>query len=224
MAYILIAEDEAPLNRLLEQNLQLVGHRTRSVFDGAAALELAQKEPFDLILTDIMMPGLSGLEVKARLPQDLPVIFVTAKTATLDQLQGLRLGADDYITKPFDILVLLARVEAVLRRTRKNTARMTFGVCTIDTVARCVTVEGSPVELTPQEYSLLEVLALNRNLALSREKLLELAWSYDFEGGTRTVDMHIQRLRKKLKLEDHIHTVYKYGYRLEADPIGGEMP
>ena len=224
MAYILIAEDEAPLNRLLEQNLQLVGHRTRSVFDGAAALALAQQESFDLVLMDIMMPGLSGLEVKAWLPQELPVIFVTAKTATLDQLQGLRLGADDYITKPFDILVLLARVEAVLRRTRKNTTQMTFGACTIDTIARSVQVDGVPVELTPQEYSLLEVLALNRNLALSREKLLELAWSYDFEGGTRTVDMHIQRLRKKLRLEDHIRTVYKYGYRLEADPIGGEAP
>lgn len=224
MAYILIAEDEAPLNRLLEQNLQLVGHRTRSVFDGTAALAAAQQEDFDLALMDIMMPGLSGLEVKARLPQELPVIFVTAKTAVTDQLQGLRLGADDYITKPFDILVLLARVEAVLRRTRKNTARLTFGVCCIDLDSRTVQVEGIPAELTPQEYSLLEVLVLNRNLALSREKLLELAWSFDFEGGTRTVDMHIQKLRKKLKLEEHIRTVYKYGYRLESDPTPGGTP
>ncbi len=224
MAYILIAEDEAPLNRLLEQNLQLVGHRTRSAFDGTATLELAQKEEFDLILMDIMMPGLSGLEVKSRLPQETPVIFVTARAGTMDQLQGLRLGADDYITKPFDILVLLARVEAVLRRTRKNTTRMSFGECSIDLVARTVQVGGVPVELTPQEYALLEALALNRNLALSREKLLELAWSYDFEGGTRTVDMHIQKLRKKLHLEEYIRTVYKYGYRLEDTPAERNIP
>ena len=224
MAYILIAEDEAPLNRLLEQNLQLVGHRTRSVSDGTAALAAAQQEDFDLALLDIMMPGLSGLEVKARLPQELPVIFVTAKTAVTDQLQGLRLGADDYITKPFDILVLLARVEAVLRRTKKNTTRLTFGACSIDFESRTVQVDGSTVELTPQEYALLEALALNRNLALSREKLLELAWSFDFEGGTRTVDMHIQKLRKKLRLEEHIRTVYKYGYRLESSPAPGDAP
>lgn len=224
MAYILIAEDEAPLNRLLEQNLQLVGHRTRSVFDGRAALDAARQESFDLALMDIMMPGLSGLEVKARLPQELPVIFVTAKTAVTDQLQGLRLGADDYITKPFDILVLLARVEAVLRRTKKNTTQLCFGACSIDLESRTVQVDGTPVELTPQEYSLLEVLVLNRNLALSREKLLELAWSMDFEGGTRTVDMHIQKLRKKLRLEEHIRTVYKYGYRLESGPAPGGTP
>ena len=224
MAYILIAEDEAPLNRLLEQNLQLVGHRTRSVFDGRTALAAAQQESFDLALMDIMMPGLSGLEVKARLPQELPVIFVTAKTAVTDQLLGLQLGADDYITKPFDILVLLARVEAVLRRTKKNTTQLCFGACSIDLESRTVQVDGVPVELTPQEYSLLEVLALNRNLALSREKLLELAWSMDFDGGTRTVDMHIQKLRKKLRLEEHIRTVYKYGYRLESSPAPGDAP
>ena len=112
----------------------------------------------------------------------------------------------------------------MLSRTKKNTTRLTIGPCSIDLESRSVQVDGVPAELTPQEYTLLEVLVTNRNLALSRDKLLELAWSFDFEGGTRTVDMHIQKLRKKLRLEKYIHTVYKYGYRLETSPAPGDTP
>ena len=216
MAYILVAEDEIPINDLICKNLKLLGYKTAQAFDGPEALGLAEKENFDLVLLDVMLPGMSGFQVKTRLAKDLPVIFVTAKTSVSDQLTGLNLGADDYITKPFDTLVLIARVENVLRRTKKNDAVFTIKDCVIDLSMRTVYKNGERVDLALQEYNLLEALVLNRNFALSREKLLQLAWGYDYSGDTRTVDVHIQRLRKKLGLYDEIATVYKYGYRLEV--------
>lgn len=216
MAYILVAEDEIPINDLICKNLKLLGYKTAQAFDGFEALELAEKENFDLVLLDVMLPGMSGFQVKTRLAKDLPVIFVTAKTSVSDQLTGLNLGAEDYITKPFDTLVLIARVENVLRRTRKNDAVFTIKDCVIDLSMRTVYKNGERVDLALQEYNLLEALVLNRNFALSREKLLQLAWGYDYSGDTRTVDVHIQRLRKKLGLYREIVTVYKYGYRLEV--------
>lgn len=216
MAYILVAEDEIPINDLICKNLKLLGYKTAQAFDGPEALGLAEKENFDLVLLDVMLPGMSGFQVKTRLAKDLPVIFVTAKTSVSDQLTGLNLGAEDYITKPFDTLVLIARVENVLRRTRKNDAVFTIKDCVIDLSMRTVYKNGERVDLALQEYNLLEALVLNRNFALSREKLLQLAWGYDYSGDTRTVDVHIQRLRKKLGLYEEIATVYKYGYRLEV--------
>ena len=216
MAYILVAEDEIPINDLICKNLQLLGYKTAQAFDGPEALGLAEKENFDLVLLDVMLPGVSGFQVKTRLAKDLPVIFVTAKTSVSDQLTGLNLGAEDYITKPFDTLVLIARVENVWRRTKKNDAVFTIKDCVIDLSMRTVYKNGERVDLALQEYNLLEALVLNRNFALSREKLLQLAWGYDYSGDTRTVDVHIQRLRKKLGLYEEIATVYKYGYRLEV--------
>ena len=216
MAYILVAEDETPINDLICKNLKLLGYITAQAFDGPRALELAEKENFDLVLLDVMLPGMSGFQVKTKLAKDLPVIFVTAKTSVSDQLTGLNLGAEDYITKPFDTLVLIARVENVLRRTKKNDAVFTIKDCVIDLSMRTVYKNGERVDLALQEYNLLEALVLNRNFALSREKLLQLAWGYDYSGDTRTVDVHIQRLRKKLGLYEEIATVYKYGYRLEV--------
>ena len=216
MAYILVAEDEIPINDLICKNLKLLGYKTAQAFDGPEALGLAEKENFDLVLLDVMLPGMSGFQVKTRLAKDLPVIFVTAKTSVSDQLTGLNLGAEDYITKPFDTLVLIARVENILRRTRKNDAVFTIKDCVIDLSMRTVYKNGERVDLALQEYNLLEALVLNRNFALSREKLLQLAWGYDYSGDTRTVDVHIQRLRKKLGLYQEIATVYKYGYRLEV--------
>ena len=216
MAYILVAEDETPINDLICKNLKLLGYKTAQAFDGPEALHLAEKENFDLVLLDVMLPGMSGFQVKTKLPKDLPVIFVTAKNSVSDQLTGLNLGAEDYITKPFDTLVLIARVENVLRRTKKNNAVFTIEDCVIDLSMRTVYKKGERVDLALQEYNLLEALVLNRNFALSREKLLQLAWGYDYSGDTRTVDVHIQRLRKKLGLYREIATVYKYGYRLEV--------
>lgn len=216
MAKILIAEDERPIRELIRRNLLLVGHSCCEAEDGPQALALAETGRFDLALLDVMLPGLDGFEVKRLLPPDLPVIFVTARTGLSSRLQGLSLGADDYILKPFEILELLARVEAVLRRTGAGDRMVEAGGCRVDLAQRRVTREGVEIPLKPQEYALLEVLVRNRNLALSREKLLELAWGYDYEGDTRTVDVHVQRLRKKLGLEKELQTVYKLGYRLST--------
>ena len=217
MAYILIAEDEEVINTLIAKNLTMVGHKVMQTYTGTDTLAAINDNEFDLVLLDVMMPGMSGFEVKQKLDKDTPVIFVTAKQSLTDQLTGLSLGADDYITKPFDMLVLLARVENVLRRIMKNTTIFKINNCTINLNSRSVKVDDVPVPLTLQEFNLLEALVLNRNLALSREKLIELAWGYDFMGDNRTVDVHIQKLRKKCNLEKEIATVYKYGYRLEYD-------
>lgn len=225
MAKILIAEDEKMINELIRRNLELVGHRCTQVFQGDQVLKLCETQSFDLVLLDVMMPGMDGFQVKRKLPEALPVIFVTAKNGLSDRLAGLGLGADDYIVKPFEILELLARVEAVLRRTHAQQDSFDIGACHIELDARRVWKDGQEIVLKPQEFALLEVLVRNRNLALSREKLLELAWGFDYQGDTRTVDVHIQRLRKKLDLDRQIETVYKLGYRLNSRTMKGiEQP
>ncbi len=216
MASILIAEDAPAINNLMAANLRLVGHTCDQAFTGDQALEMTAQKTYDLILLDVMLPGTDGFAVKARLQPDQPVIFVTAKTSLDDKLHGLVLGAEDYIVKPFEVLELLARVDTVLRRTSRNATCFEFRDLKVDLSARQVLRAGLPVTLTPQEFALLEALVVNRNLALSREKLLALAWGYDYEGETRTVDVHIQRLRKKLGLEKEIQTVFKVGYRLNT--------
>lgn len=217
MASILIAEDAPAINNLMAANLRLVGHTCDQAFTGDQALEMTAQKTYDLILLDVMLPGTDGFAVKARLQPDQPVIFVTAKTSLDDKLHGLGLGAEDYIVKPFEVLELLARVDTVLRRTSRNATCFEFRDLKVDLSARQVLRAGIPVTLTPQEFALLEALVVNRNLALSREKLLALAWGYDYEGETRTVDVHIQRLRKKLGWQEHIKTVYKVGYLLEME-------
>ncbi len=214
MATILVAEDEKSINELIKRNLMLVGHTVIQVYDGYDAVSATESREIDLVLLDVMLPGLSGFEVKEHLPSELPVIFVTAKTGLDSRLKGLGLGADDYLEKPFEILELLARVEAVLRRTHKEQDIFELDGCTVRLKMRKVYVREEEVFLTPQEFELLHVLILNRNLALSRDKLLELAWGYDYEGDTRTVDVHIQKLRKKLGWDKQLQTVYKLGYRL----------
>ncbi len=214
MATILIAEDEKPISELIKRNLNLVGYSTHQTYTASEVLSCIEKHNIDLILLDVMLPEMNGFEIKKLLPQDMPVIFVTAKVGLPSRLTGLGLGADDYIEKPFEILELIARIQAVLRRTHKSEEIFKINDCTVDIQTYRVYVKGEEVLLTPQEFNLLCVLIRNRNLALSREKLLELAWGYDYEGDTRTVDVHIQKLRKKLGLEDCIQTVFKMGYRL----------
>lgn len=216
MAKILVAEDESKINDLICRNLSLVGHTAESAYNGEEALTLLSEGSFDLALLDVMMPGLSGFEVVQKLKKELPVIFVTAKDALSSRLEGLGLGADDYIIKPFEILELVARVEAVLRRTKKNTNQFELSDITVELDTRRVLKGGVEIGLTPKEFELLETLILNRNLALKRDRLLELVWGYDFDGDNRTVDVHIQRLRSKLGWKDEIKTVYKLGYRLQT--------
>lgn len=215
MAEILIVEDELSISGLIKRNLALVGHQCTQAFDGLEAMELLERRHYDLIVLDIMLPGADGYQVFEE-TRGIPVIFLTAKSELSDKLKGLTKGADDYITKPFQMLELVARVEAVLRRTKKTDTCFTLENVTLDFEKRQIFLAGNPVDCTPKEYELLETLVRNRNIALPRERLLELVWGYDFEGGTRTVDVHIRRLRAKLGLEKRIVTVYKLGYRLEA--------
>ena len=214
MAHILVVDDEEPINKLIKANLCLVGHQCDQAFDGKEALEKIKKENYDLIILDVMLPYKSGFELIKEI-KGVPVIFLTAKDKLQDKIEGLTSGAEDYIVKPFEILELIARVNIVLRRNTKQASEVVIGDTTVQLDSKIVTYKGEIVDLKPQEYALLEVLVYNRNLALSREKLLNLAWGYEYEGDTRTVDVHIQQIRKKLGLEDYIKTIYKVGYRLE---------
>ena len=217
MANILIVEDEQSISDLIMMNLKLVGHICRQAFDGVDAAAVLEEFHPDLVLLDVMLPYRDGFSLmEQKIFAQIPVIFLTAKDSTSDKVKGLKLGADDYIVKPFEAVELLARVEALLRRTKSTERVFTIGKTLIYLDQRTVTVNGVPVEVTNREFELLEVLINNRNIALSRDKLLDLAWGYDYFGDTRTVDVHITKLRKKLSLEDQIKTVYKVGYRMEV--------
>lgn len=215
MANILIVEDEAVINELIRRNLTLVGHTCDCAFDGKEALSKLADKRYDLMVLDIMIPEMDGFEVMKQ-SKGQPAIFLTARDSLTDRITGFSLGADDYLTKPFEMLELLARVEAILRRTQKHASEFILDQVRINFDSRQVYCKGILLDLTPKEYELLEVLINNRNIALSRERLLELVWGYDFEGESRTVDVHIQKLRKKLGWDSRIKTVYKLGYRLEA--------
>lgn len=214
MANILIVEDDRHISELVKRNLSLVGHTCTCCYDGLSGLEVLQEQSFDLILLDVMLPGVSGFDFITQV-SGTPIIFVTAKGELDDRLKGLTLGAEDYIVKPFEMLELIARINIVLRRSQRDDI-MQVGAVQVDLKKRLVLSEGQEIILTPQEFSLLEVLIINKNIALSRDKLLELAWGYDYIGDTKTVDVHIQKLRKKLGLENEIRTITKLGYRLEV--------
>ena len=214
MAHILVVEDDFAIRELIKRNLKMVGHTCNCLAEGKGLEELMEREKFDLIILDVMLPRLSGFELIQNL-QGVPVIFVTAKGALEDKLKGLALGAEDYIVKPFEVLELIARVGVVLKRYNRNETLVEIRDIKIDLKQHVVTKAGEFVNLTPQEFKLLEVMIQNKNLALSREQLLNLAWDYDYEGETKTVDVHIRKLRQKLGMENDIKTVSKLGYRLE---------
>ena len=225
MAKILIAEDERPISELVKRNLMLVGHTAAQAFDGPCALEMAGAERFDLVLLDVMLPGCSGFEVKEQLDPALPVIFVTAKNNLSSRLQGLGLGADDYIVKPFEILELLARVEAVLRRVHADSEPqrevLEFGELTIDVSGHKVLVNNEEIDLTASEFKLLTTLSRYPGRVYSRMELVEKVLGYDFEGYERTIDSHVKNLRAKIgdnpRSPKWLHTVHGVGYRFE-DP------
>lgn len=219
MAKILIVEDEKPIRNLIKRNLELMGHICMEASDGDEAAESIMENPFDLMVFDVMLPWKDGFEllelVRLRLKLATPVIFLTAKESIDDRLKGLSLGADDYISKPFVLRELLLRVQAVLRRTMKEEESLFFDDIEVRFSSKKVFRKGLEVCLTPKEYCLLETLILNRNIVLSREKLLTLVWGYDYEGESRTVDVHIRQIRAKLDLKDRLKTLYKMGYRFE---------
>ena len=219
MAKIFIVEDEKPIRNLIKRNLELMGHTCMEASDGDEAAEIIMENPFDLMVFDVMLPGKDGFEllelVRIRMKRPTPVIFLTAKESIDDRLKGLSLGADDYISKPFVLRELLLRVQAVLRRTMKEEESLFFDDIEVRFSPKKVFRKGLEVCLTPKEYCLLETLILNRNIVLSREKLLTLVWGYNYEGESRTVDVHIRQIRAKLDLKDRLKTLYKMGYRFE---------
>lgn len=217
MIKILIVEDEKPINDLIEMNLSEAGYDCTCAYDGMEAANIIEKERFDLILLDIMLPVLDGYELLEYIkPLEMPVIFLTAKGSVADRVKGLKLGADDYLVKPFEIVELLARVESILRRMGKTQIEIKIGDLTINTRSRAVRLGNRDIQLTMKEYELLLLFVRNRGIALFRETLYERVWESDYMGDSRTVDLHVQRLRKKLHWEDKIVAIYKVGYRLEA--------
>ena len=217
MLSILIVEDDPAIANLIYVNLSDEGYRCTCAFDGKDAADRIEKENFDLVLLDIMLPEIDGYELLEYIkPLGTPVVFLTAKGSVNDRIKGLKLGADDYLVKPFQIGELQARVEAVLRRYGQSEKQLILGDVVANTESRHVAKNGQPVELTVKEFDLLVMLMRNKNIALYRDRLYEKVWGEPFTGETRTLDTHIQRLRRKLDWEDRIKTVFRIGYRLEG--------
>jgi DNA-binding response OmpR family regulator len=219
---ILVVDDEPAIVDLIKINLELEGFETLSCHSGKQALKLAQAANPDLILLDIMMPDMDGFEVcKSIQDLNIPIIMLTAKNDIKDKLYGLELGADDYITKPFDGRELLARIKTILRRVDKYNVKdetsIAAGPITIHTAERIVYIDGIEIGLTPKEFDLLQLFCENQRKVFSRENILELVWGYEFIGDSRTVDMHIQRLRKKLgNYSFFVKTIFGIGYKFEV--------
>lgn len=216
---ILIVEDDEAIARMIAMNLKVAGYDTRIFLDGLEAYEaLPEDSNYDLALLDVMVPGMDGFELMSEMRKyDIPVIYVSARDDLNSKLTGLTGGAEDYITKPFEILELLVRIEKVLVRNHKIDSTIEVAGLVINADEHTVKKNGREVSLKPMEFELLLVLVKNKNIAISREKLLSMVWGIDFAGETRTVDVHIGQLRKKLDLYDNIKTVSKLGYRFEEN-------
>ncbi len=216
MIRILIVDDEKPICDLIDMNLSVAGYDCKSVQDGLAAIDLIEKENFDLILLDIMLPGADGFDIMEYIkPLKIPVIFITAKSDVRDKVRGLKLGAEDYLVKPFEIMELMARVEVVLRRFHKTENILMAGDVAVDLEALKVTRSGRPIVLTNKEYGLLVLFMQNKNVALFKETLYEKVWKDEYIADSRTLELHVQRLRRKMGWEKNLVAVYKVGYRLE---------
>ncbi len=217
MIKILIVEDELPISTLIRLNLERNGYSCSCAFDGKQAADMLEQNKYDLVLLDIMLPIINGYELIDYIrPMDIPVIFITAKNDLQDKVKGLRLGAEDYIVKPFEIVELIARVEVVLRRYKKTSTIIKVDDVSIDTEAHTVKKNGINIDMTVKEFDLLLLLVRNPGIALFRETLFERVWGYDYMGESRTLDSHVQRIRRKLGWDDKIKTVYKVGYKLDV--------
>lgn len=218
MNKILIVEDEMSIADMTKLCLTKNGYFCEIANDGLTAAKKIEDGGYDLILLDIMIPGIDGYELIDYIKQfKIPVIFVTAKTSVSDRVKGLKLGAEDYISKPFDLLELTARVETVLRRYHKTDRFLEAGKIKIDTLYRTVAVDGKSITLPKKEYDLFLYLVRNKNIALYRETIYEQVWQEPYMGNTRTVDLHINRLKKKLNLDTEIEAIYKVGYRFSTE-------
>ena len=225
MAHLLVVDDEEKIRQVIREYSEFNGHTVEEAADGMEAVSLARLNNYDLIIMDVMMPKLDGFSAckEIRKVKDIPVIMLSARGEEYDKLFGFELGIDDYIVKPFSPKELMARVNVVLSRRKaapqqgQEESEIRFDGLVINIPARSVTVDGVKAELTPKEYDLLFYLVQNRNIALSRDKLLQDIWGYDFFGDDRTIDTHIKNLRNNLgKYRDYIATIRGIGYKFEA--------
>ena len=221
MVRILIVEDEEAIANLIRMNLIRYGYTCEICSDGLMACDLLEKDvAWDLILLDIMLPGADGFEVMEFIkPLHIPVIFLTAKSGMDDKLKGLTSGADDYIVKPFEIVELLARINIVLKRYHKTDELLVFSDIKVNSENRTVHKLNTLIDLTPREFDLFLLLIRNKNITLFRETIYEKVWGKPYEGDTRTLDLHIRRIRQKLDLGDSLKTIYGIGYRLDENEI-----
>lgn len=225
---VLVVDDEKLIVKGIRFSLEQEGMEVDCAYDGEEALEKAKEKEYDMILLDIMLPKLTGLEVcqKIREFSSVPIIMLTAKGEDMDKILGLEYGADDYITKPFNILEVKARIKAIMRRMRKEEAKESFGKTLVsgdlklDCEGRRVFIAGKEINLTAKEFDVLELLAKNPNKVYSRENLLNLVWGYEYPGDVRTVDVHIRRLREKIEAvpsdPKYVHTKWGIGYYFEG--------
>ena len=219
LIHVLIVEDEKPIADLIRLSLTKEGFCCTCAQDGAQAADLLERNTYDLILLDVMLPEVDGFELMEYIrPLEIPVIFLTAKGALADRVKGLRLGAEDYIVKPFEVVELLARVDVVLRRYQKRDAVLEVGGLRIDTGSMQVWRDGEEISLTKTEYELLLLFARNPRRAMYRETIYERVWGGDYPFGSKAVDLHVQRLRRKVGWENQLKAVNKAGYRLEVEP------
>lgn len=216
MKNILIVEDEVKINKLLFNSLSAIGYHCFQAFYGMEALSVLKKESIDLILLDVQLPDKDGFSLFKSM-KGIPVIYLTARSAIEDRVNGLNLGAEDYIVKPFSLDELIARIQVVLRRFDQEMNLFKLNGLEVNLKEYVVFLNQEKIELKPQEFALLEVFIQHKNMALTREQLLQLAWGFDYVGDERTVDVHVQRLRKKLNIEQSLKTVFKLGYRLEVN-------
>ncbi|MCI8658010.1 MAG: response regulator transcription factor [Oscillospiraceae bacterium] len=217
MIHVLIVEDEKPISNLIRMSLTKEGFLCTCAYDGAAAADLLEKNTYDLILLDVMLPEVDGFELMEYIrPMEIPVIFLTAKASVHDRVKGLRLGAEDYIVKPFDTIELLARIDVVLRRYRKCDMVLEIGGLRIDTASMRVWQGETEISLTKTEYDLLLLFARNPRRAMYRETIYERVWGEEYPFGSKAVDLHVQRLRRKVGWETMLQAVNKVGYRLEV--------
>ncbi len=217
MIRILIVEDDPNIAKLIEATVAIGGYEGHVCGNGAEAFRKMENEAYDLILLDVMLPDMSGFEImRSRTNTDTPVIFITAKQELTDKVRGLRLGAEDYIVKPFEAMELLARIEVILRRVSKSAQVYEYGDISVNIDEHTCKKGERQVYLTPKEFEVLVFFLQHKDVAVSRERLLSSVWGFEYEGETRTIDIHIQQLRKKLGLKERLVTIPKLGYRLES--------
>ena len=226
MAEILVVDDEAAIADLVEVCLKNEGYTVYKCGSGEAALTCVARQHLDLAILDVMLPDLDGFTLCQKIREEhlFPILMLTARVEDMDKIMGLTLGADDYIVKPFEAVELLARIEVVLRRAHKSESLLTYEDIVVDVDRHTVTKNGAAITLTPREFELLVFFMQNIDIALTRERLLASVWGYRFEGESRTVDIHVQQLRRKMGLKGRLITIPKLGYRLENRRRSEEEP